>query len=123
VATHLIHSPGVPDHIELQLDSCGLDPIANGVDWVRVYAHVCDARGTTYPYSDDIVTFSVGGNGSLIGGEKIFANPARAEAGIATGLVRTSKAAGLITVRASSPGLKEATFSFESNADLRPALR
>ncbi|MGB7549254.1 MAG: glycoside hydrolase family 2 TIM barrel-domain containing protein [Terracidiphilus sp.] len=122
-ATHLIHSPGVPDHIELQLDTCGLDPVADGADWVRVYARVCDARGTTYPYSDDMVTFSVGGQGSLIGDEKIFANPLRAEAGIATALVRTTRAAGLITVRASSPGLKEATVQFASKADWRPVLR
>ncbi len=123
VTTHRMYSPGVPDHIELQLDRCGVDPVANGADWVRVYAHVCDARGTTYPYSDDMVTFSVAGQGSMIGDEKIFANPVRAEAGIATGLVRTTEAAGLITVRASSPGLKEAALQFESKTDWRPVLR
>jgi beta-galactosidase len=122
-ATHLIHSPGVPDHVELQLDTCGLDPVANGADWVRLYAHVCDVRGTTYPYSNDMVSFSVDGQGSLIGDEKMLANPVRAEAGIATGLVRTAEVAGLITVRASSPGLKEATLSFQSRADWRPSLR
>ena len=121
-ATHVIHSPGVPNHVELNVDACGLDPVADGSDWVRVYARICDARGTTYPYGDDMITFSVGGQGSLIGDEKRIANPVRAEAGIATGLVRTTKTAGAITVRASSPGLKEAVIQFESKADWKPAL-
>ncbi len=121
-AAHVVHSPGVPNHIELRVDTCGLDPVADGSDWVRVYAHICDARGTTYPYGDDLITFSVGGQGSLIGDEKRIANPVRAEAGIATGLVRTTKEAGAIAVQASSPGLKEAVLQFESKANGRPTL-
>jgi beta-galactosidase len=117
VATHLLHSPGVPDHIELKLDTCGRDPIADGVDWVRAYALICDARGTTYPYGDDLITFSVSGHGALVGDESIGANPVRAEAGIATGLIRTVKSSGLVTVHASSPGLKPATLEFESKPD------
>jgi beta-galactosidase len=122
VATHLVHSPGEPKSIQLRLDSCGIDPVADGADWVRVYAHVCDARGTTYPYSDDMVTFSVSGEGSLIGDERIFANPVRAEAGIATALVRMTRIAGTVTLRASSPGLKEAAIQFQSMQDKRLAL-
>jgi beta-galactosidase len=114
VATHLIHSPGVPNHVELRLDTCGRNPVANGSDWVRVYAHVCDARGTTYPYAEDLVTFSVSGQGSFIGDETVGANPVRAEAGIATGLVRTTRVAGSVQVHASAPGLTEAVLQFQS---------
>jgi beta-galactosidase len=116
VATHLIHSPGVPSNIELKLDSCGRDPIADASDWIRVYAHICDDRGTTHPYANDMITFSVSGQGSLIEDKRIFANPLRAEAGIATALVRTTKVPGLIIVHASAPGLKDATLQFESKA-------
>lgn len=126
VASHLIHSPGVPTSIELKLDSCGVDPVANGVDWVRVYAHICDARGTTHPYADDLVTFSVKGGGSILGDASIGANPVRAEAGIATALVRTTWIAGAIEVRASAPGLKDAVLQFDSkksNAVLWPVAR
>ncbi len=114
VAKHLVHSPGVPQSLRLQLDTCGIDPVADGADWVRVYAHVSDAREMTYPYGDDMVTFSVGGEGTLIGDERIFANPVRAEAGIATALVRMTRTAGLVTVSASSPGLKDAALEFRS---------
>jgi len=114
VAQHVVHSPGVPQGLRLHLDTCGLDPLADGADWVRVFAHVCDAREMTYPYGDDMVTFSVEGEGSLIGDERIFANPVRAEAGIATALIRMTKTAGLVKVRASYPGLKDALVEFQS---------
>jgi len=120
VTTHRISSPGVPAILQLEVDLCGVDPVADGADWVRVYAHVCDARGTTHPYADDLITFSVTGEGAMIGDDKIFANPVRAEAGIATGVVRTTPAAGVVTVHASAPGLKEATAQFQSVADSRP---
>jgi beta-galactosidase len=68
------------------------------------------------------VTFSVHGQGSLIGGERIAANPVRAEAGIATGLVRTTRVAGGVTVHASAPGLMDAMLEFESRPDLMPSL-
>jgi beta-galactosidase len=118
VASHLVYSPGEPKSVQLRLDTCGRDPVADGADWVRVYAHICDERGTTYPYADDLVTFSVSGQGSLIGEDKIFSNPVRAEAGIATGLVRTTRVAGLVTVQASVPGLKWATLQFESKPSM-----
>ena len=122
VATTPCNLPACPRTIQLQLDACGVDPIADGADWVRVYAHICDARGTTHPYGDDLVTFSVEGEGSILGDEKIHANPVRAEAGIATALVRTTAVAGSITVRATAPGLKEATVQFASKADPRRVL-
>jgi beta-galactosidase len=119
VASHHIHSPGVPASIQLRVDSCGLEPVADGADWVRVYAHICDARETTHPYADDLVTFTVQGEGSLIEGAAIYANPVRAEGGIATALVRTTRVPGPITVRASASGLGEATLKFASVAQGR----
>jgi hypothetical protein len=40
----------------------------------RVYAHICDARGATHPY-DDAITFSVSGEGCVIGDASIVAKP------------------------------------------------
>ena len=122
VATHTIHSPGVPTQIQLRLDHCEMEPVANGADWIRVYAHICDARGTTHPFGDDLVTFFVEGEGSIIGDETIFANPVRAEAGIATALVRTTRVAGTVKVRAAAPGLNGASIQFQSRSDSTPAL-
>jgi beta-galactosidase len=119
VATHLVHSPGEPKSMQLRVDTCGVDPVADGADWVRVYAHICDARGMTYPYANDMIAFTVSGEGALIGNAAIFANPIRAEAGIATALVRTTRVAGQVSVRATSPGLKEAEVQFESRENRR----
>ncbi len=114
VASHELQAPGVPTQIELLLDDCGRETIADGSDWVRVYAHICDARGTTYPYGDDEVTFTVSGEGAVIGDASIFANPVRAEAGIATALIRSTTRIGTITVQASAFGLKNATLRFST---------
>jgi len=122
VASHLIQSPGVPTRIRLHLDTCGLDPVADGADWMRVYAHICDERGTTHPFADDMVTFTAEGEGMIIGDEAIFANPVRAEAGIATALIRTTGVPGTITVRASAPGLVAAYGQFASIPNPKRAL-
>ncbi|HEX4227814.1 MAG TPA: glycoside hydrolase family 2 TIM barrel-domain containing protein [Bryobacteraceae bacterium] len=114
VATHELNAPGVPTQLKLLLDDCGRDLTADGSDWIRVYAHICDARGTTYPYGNDEVTFRVSGEGSLIGDARIRANPREAEAGIATALVRSTSTAGSIVVEASAFGLKAATLQFSS---------
>ena len=114
IATHELHAPGAPNHIELRLDECGVKLVADGGDWIRVHAHICDARGTTYPHGNDRVTFSVSGEGTLIGDAEIFANPMTAEAGIAVALIRSTKTPGDITLQASAFGLKSATLTFQS---------
>ena len=117
VATHELSAPGVPAQLALFLDDCGREMVADGSDWIRVYAHICDARGTTYPFGDDEITFTVNGEGSVIGDLSIRANPMRAQVGIATGLIRSTAKAGSITVEATAFGLKTATLQFSS----RPA--
>ena len=117
VATHIVRSPGVPTHLELQADYAGRDLRADGSDWIRVYARLCDSRGTTYPYGDDMVSFRVEGPGVIIGSAAIGANPTRAEAGIATALVRASSTPGILTVYAEAFGLKAAEIRIESKAN------
>jgi beta-galactosidase len=119
VATHIVRAPGVPRKLTLEADLDGRELTADGSDWVRVYAHVCDARGTTYPYADDAVTFTVDGPGELITDAHAANNPARAEAGIATALVRAGKEPGKITVHATAFGLTSAEVIIESKASTR----
>jgi beta-galactosidase len=56
----------------------------------------------------------VTGEGAMIGDASIFANPMRAEAGIATALIRSTLRVGAIIVTAESFGLKPATATFQS---------
>ena len=114
VAVNELSAPGVPTKIELVPDDCGRALAADGSDWMRVYAHICDARGTTYPYGTDEVTFIVKGEGSLIGDSELHANPMRAQAGIATGLVRSTTRPGLLQVTAQAFGLESASLELSS---------
>jgi beta-galactosidase len=125
-ATHVQLAPGVPAQILLTVDHCGRDLIADGSDWLRVYARVCDARGATHPYADDLISFSVSGEARVIGDASIGANPVRAEAGIATALIQATTRPGTITVKASGFGLTAADTNFLSvlpRAAVWPALQ
>jgi len=113
-ASYVLLAPGTPTQIQLRVDRCGRELVADGGDWIRVYARVCDARGATYPYADDPIAFAVSGEGSVIGDASIGANPMNAEAGIATALIRAATKPGRITVRASGFGLAPAQAEIES---------
>jgi beta-galactosidase len=114
VATHVVKAPGVMRQIVLEADLCGRALTADGADWVRVYAKICDGRGTVHPFADDLVTFTVEGEGVVIGDASIGANPVPAEAGIATALIRASTKPGKLAIRASAPGLQPGTVTLES---------
>jgi beta-galactosidase len=60
------------------------------------------------------VTFSVSGEGTVIGDANLLANPVRAQAGIATALIRSTTKPGVITVEATAFGLKTAKLQFSS---------
>lgn len=104
-ATHVVHPPGVATKLMLHPDFCGRPLTADGSDWLRVYTSVCDARSTVCPFADDLIEFSVEGDGKLIGNSQIGANPVRAEAGIATALVQAGNRTGKLIVKATAFGL------------------
>ena len=122
VATHEVRAPGVMRQIVLDVDRAGRELVADGADWIRVHARICDGRGTLCPLADDVVTFSVEGEGSIIGDASIGANPVRAEAGIATALIRAGPVPGTIRVRASAFGLKAGEASLTTQPAPEPFL-
>ena len=38
----------------VEADLCGRPLTADGTDWVRVHAEVCDGHGTVYPFASDM---------------------------------------------------------------------
>lgn len=107
IATHVVRPPGVAARLELEPDICGRPLAADGSDWLRIHAKVCDARGVVCPFADDLIEFSVEGGGRIVGSADIGANPVRAEAGIATAIVQSSdRRPGKIVVKATGFGLK-----------------
>jgi len=106
VATHAVKAPGVPKRIDLELDYSGRPLAADGSDWIRVSAKLVDEHDTVCPFVSDPVALSVEGEGSIIGGAEMGANPVAAEVDIATVLVQANTRAGWILVRASASGFE-----------------
>jgi beta-galactosidase len=114
VAQQSLGTAGVPRRLVVTVDDCGRPPVADGSDVVVVHAAVVDRAGNTATWDDRSVTFAVDGPGDVVGDASIEANPARAELGIATALVRTRPSVGRITVRATARGLPPAEASFDA---------
>ncbi|SPE31572.1 fragment of glycoside hydrolase family 2 protein [Candidatus Sulfopaludibacter sp. SbA6] len=122
VATHVARTAGKPAELALVVDESGRSLVADGSDFVVVYAYIRDPHGTLVPLADDLVKFSVTGPGAVIGDASIGANPMRAEAGVACALVRSTTSPGNITVTAEAFGLKTATVKFQSKALETPVV-
>ena len=122
VATYVVRTAGAPAQLALSVEEAGRHLVADGSDFVPVRAYVQDARGALAPLGDDHVKFSVSGEGAVIGDETIWANPMKAQAGVATALVRSTLKAGSITVTAEARGLKPATVTFQSQPLTTPVV-
>jgi beta-galactosidase len=96
--------------------------VADGSDFVVVHAFIRDSRGTVVPLADDLVQFDVAGEGRILGDAAIGANPMRAQAGIASALIASTRRNGRITVTARAFGLRAATLTFESARATAPEL-
>lgn len=107
VATHQVMTAEKPDHLEIDIKTNGITPIADGSDMIPVYVKVCDKNGSLVADSQQEISFRVSGEGSLIGDtiRRIGINPQQAEGGIAFAFVRTTKNAGKIIVEALADGL------------------
>jgi beta-galactosidase len=103
VAEHLRRTPGAPVGLRLRVELDGQPLAADGGDLVFVHADIVDAAGTVVPDASMPVHFELEGAGMLIGD-----NPHRAEAGIASILLRAGTHAGAIRLGASSAGLGKA---------------
>jgi beta-galactosidase len=102
-------TPGPPSAVRLSADFSNKPLKAGGSDVVFIYATLVDSIGNPVHNADSLVEFSVRGNGELIG-----SNPARAEAGVATILLRASHNPGKIMIRALSGEMAEAEIMTES---------
>jgi beta-galactosidase len=102
---------------------------ANGEHAAMFAVEVQDAQGRVVPVTGNEVTFSVSGSGRLIGvgngdptcQESDKGASRKAFSGLCMAIVQSTKAAGNITVEASSPGLTPASVTISATAvKLRP---
>jgi beta-galactosidase len=96
--------PGKPYAITLSVDYSGKKVAANDV--VFVYATVVDANGTTIPDAVNKINFAVSGKAQIAGDTSV-----KAEAGIASTLLKTNDTITDMVIKAESAGLQQAVLS------------
>ncbi len=104
---------------------------ADGEDVAMFAVAVHDAQGRAVPVTDNEVTFTISGEGKLLGtgnGDPTNQQPDKgasrmAFSGLCMAVVQSLKTAGSITVEASSPGLDSASITIASKSvQLRPQV-
>lgn len=108
MATHSVTTPGRPVALRLTADFSNKPLKGDNADVIFVYATMIDSTGNPVHTADRLVEFTVRGNAELIGN-----NPARAEAGIASILLKSGNP-GRIMIKASAEGMSEAELMTES---------
>jgi beta-galactosidase len=86
--------------IRLTVDSKGQNLVADGSDFVVVVAEITDDSGNVRRLAKDNITFTVEGEGEIIGDQRIGANPRAVEWGSAPVLIRATTNPGKIKVKA-----------------------
>lgn len=86
--------------LRLYVDSLGKQLVANGSDFIVVVAEVTDDSGNVRRLAKENVVFSVEGEGEIIGDASINANPRTVEFGSAPVLIRSTRTAGKIKIKA-----------------------
>jgi beta-galactosidase len=122
VLTEKRETAGAPASIALVPDRSAFD--ANGEDVVLVRAEIRDSRGLVVPTAAHRVVFDVSGPAVVSGvgnGDPRCLEPDKASArsafnGLCLAVLKASKTAGVITVRATSPGLTGATVTINAAA-------
>lgn len=86
--------------LSLRIDSQGVPLVADGSDFVVVIAEVTDDNGNVRRLAKENITFTIEGEGKIIGDGSINANPRTVEFGTAPVLVRSTSRAGKIRIKA-----------------------
>ena len=86
--------------LRLSVDEMGKKLIADGSDFIVVVCEVTDDLGHVRRLAKENIRFSVEGEGEIIGDASINANPRAVEWGSAPVLIRSTKKAGKIKVKA-----------------------
>ncbi|MEJ0058534.1 MAG: DUF4982 domain-containing protein [Terricaulis sp.] len=104
---------GAPARVVLRADRTRI--AADGEDCAVIRAEIQDAQGRMVPTANNLVTFSLGGRGAIIGVgngdptslEADKASERRAFNGLCMAIAQADKRAGALSVRATSPGARE----------------
>lgn len=100
VATQKVSPAGRAEKIILWIDQTSSDFIANGSDVVTVVAAIVDSNGNIKRLNNEYIKFNIEGEGRILGGTDIMANPRKLSWGTAPVLVQSTTKAGQIKISA-----------------------
>ncbi|HVN47508.1 MAG TPA: beta-galactosidase GalB [Bacteroidota bacterium] len=120
ILTQEIQTAGAPAKIILEADRTVIT--ADGKDLSFVTVKVVDQQGTLVPYADNLIHFSVDGQGAIAGvdngcetsHEPFHANFRKAFNGMCLVVIQSTEQADRILLHASSDGLPDATITLQS---------
>ena len=101
VATHKVVPARRPEKILLWMDNEGTDLKADGSDFVTVVAAVADKNGNIKRLNNYTNSYSMVGEGGVLGGPGVLANPVPVKWGTAPVLVQSTLKPGKIRITAS----------------------
>jgi beta-galactosidase len=113
-ASYAITTPGSPTSLRVRADLSGRPLQADGADAIFIYADVIDSEGNVVTDSTAPITFSVQGNGKLIG-----ETTTAATGGSAGIILQAGTDPGSITVSANADGLLSGSVAVQAVKTLR----
>ena len=101
VATHKVCPARRPSKLLLWIDNENTELKADGSDFVTVIAAIADKNGNIKRLNNYYVKFHIEGEGRILGGANVLANPAPVKWGTAPILVQSTLKPGKIKITAS----------------------
>ena len=101
VASHKVNPARRPEKLLLWIDNENVNLEANGSDFVTVVAAISDKNGNIKRLNNYFVKFEIEGEGRILGGNDVMANPAPVRWGCAPVLVQSTLKPGKIKISAS----------------------
>lgn len=86
--------------LQLRVDEMGKQLVADGSDFIVVICEVTDDLGHVRRLAKENICFSIEGEGEIVGNAAIHANPRAVEWGSAPVLIRSTRKAGRIKIKA-----------------------
>lgn len=101
VAQHTVRPARRPEKIMLWIDNENTDLKADGSDVVTIVAAIADKNGNIKRLNNEYIKFQIEGEGRMLGGDNVLANPAPVKWGTAPVLIQSTLKPGKIKVTAS----------------------
>jgi beta-galactosidase len=117
-----VRTAGAPARIALEADRSRI--AADGTDLSFITVRVLDVNGTIVPDADNLIQFTLAGEGRLAGvdnglqtsDESFKASSRKAFSGLCLAVIQSTETAGRVSIEATSAGLEGATITIDTRA-------